>query len=31
VKWIKQLTEAEAAAYTAQNILRGSDDWSPAP
>ncbi len=30
VSWSKQLTDTEAAAYTLQNILSGSDSWSPA-
>lgn len=30
VPWSKQLTAAEAAAYTVQNILAGSDGWNPA-
>ena len=30
VPWAKQLTDAEAAAYTVQNILAGSDGWNPA-
>lgn len=27
--WSKQLTAAEAAAYTVQNILGGTDGWAP--
>jgi pectinesterase len=27
--WSKQLTDAEAAAYTVQNILAGPDGWTP--
>lgn len=30
VPWSKQLTDAEAKAYTVQNILAGADKWSPA-
>jgi len=30
VKWAKQLTDAEAAPCTVENILRGSDGWNPA-
>jgi pectinesterase len=30
VPWSKQLTDAEAAAYTVQNILGGDDGWNPA-
>lgn len=29
VSWSKQLTAAEAAAYTVQNILAGPDGWNP--
>ena len=29
-KWTKQLNSAEAGALTAENILRGSDEWKPA-
>jgi len=28
--WAKQLTDAEAAAYTVENILGGADGWRPA-
>ncbi|MEY4488992.1 MAG: hypothetical protein RIQ79_1500 [Verrucomicrobiota bacterium] len=28
--WSKQLTAAEAAAYTVENVLAGSDGWKPA-
>jgi pectinesterase len=28
--WTKQLTEAEAASYTIQNILGNADHWNPA-
>lgn len=31
VPWAKQLTDAEAAAYTMENILGGADGWRPAP
>ncbi len=27
--WAKQLTDAEAAAYTVENILGGADQWRP--
>lgn len=27
VPWSRQLTEAEASAYTAKNILKGNDQW----
>ena len=30
VSWSKQLTAAEAAAYTVQNVLGGDDGWNPA-
>ena len=30
VPWSKQLTAAEAAAYTVQNVLAGPDGWNPA-
>jgi pectinesterase len=30
VKWSRQLTDAEAGAFTVQNILRGPDGWNPA-
>lgn len=30
VPWAKQLTTAEAAAYTVANILAGPDGWNPA-
>ena len=30
VAWSRQLTDAEAAAYTVQNILAGDDGWNPA-
>lgn len=30
VSWAKQLTDSEAAAYTVQNILGGTDGWNPA-
>ncbi|MGC3992279.1 MAG: pectinesterase family protein [Chthoniobacteraceae bacterium] len=30
VKWAKQLTDQQAAAYTVENILRGRDGWNPA-
>lgn len=30
VKWSRQLTDAEAQAFTLENILRGSDGWNPA-
>lgn len=29
VPWSKQLTDAEAAAYTLKNILGGTDAWNP--
>ena len=29
VKWAKQLTDAEVKDYTVENILKGSDNWSP--
>lgn len=29
VPWSKQLTAAEAAAYTVQNVLGGADAWTP--
>ena len=29
VKWAKQLTMAEAATFTRENVLRGNDDWQP--
>lgn len=29
VAWSRQLTDAEAAAYTAESVLRGADGWSP--
>jgi len=29
VKWPRQLTGAEAGAFTAENILRGLDGWKP--
>ena len=29
VSWSKQLTDEEAAAYTVDNILSGSDNWKP--
>jgi pectinesterase len=29
VKWAKQLTDAEAAAMTVENILGGADAWKP--
>ncbi len=29
VAWSKQLTDAEAAAYTLENILSGTDGWHP--
>ena len=28
--WAKQLTDAEAAAYTAEKVLSGADGWRPA-
>ncbi|MGC4074283.1 MAG: pectinesterase family protein [Nibricoccus sp.] len=31
VSWSKQLTDTEAAAYTLENILSGSDAWNPLP
>ncbi len=30
VSWARELTEAEAAAYTVPNILGGADGWNPA-
>lgn len=30
VTWAKQLTDTEAAVYTLQNILAGTDGWNPA-
>ena len=30
VKWAKQLTASEAAAFTSGNVLRGGDGWDPA-
>ena len=30
VAWARQLTDAEAAAYTVKNILGGADGWDPA-
>lgn len=30
VVWSRQLTDSEAAKYTAENILRGNDGWNPA-
>jgi pectinesterase len=30
VKWARQLTAAQAEAYTVANILRGDDGWNPA-
>ncbi len=29
VKWAKQLTDEEAAAYTVEKILAGADGWNP--
>ncbi len=29
VKWAKQLTAAEAAAFARENVLRGNDGWQP--
>ena len=29
VKWAKQLTAPEAAEYSVDNVLRGSDGWNP--
>ena len=29
VKWSHQLSKAEAAKYSVQNILKGDDNWSP--
>lgn len=29
VPWSRQLTEAEASAYTVKNILKGNDQWDP--
>jgi pectinesterase len=29
VCWARELTDAEAAAYTVQNILSGADGWIP--
>jgi len=29
VKWARQLTEVEAAVYTIDNVLGGSDKWNP--
>lgn len=29
VKWAKQLTAAEAAEFSVQNVMRGSDGWNP--
>ncbi len=29
VTWSRQLTDAEAAAYTVENVLAGSDGWNP--
>jgi pectinesterase len=29
VKWSRQLTDDEAKACTAENVLRGSDGWNP--
>jgi len=29
VSWARELTDAEAAAYTVQNILSGADGWIP--
>ncbi|WP_138223250.1 pectinesterase family protein [Nibricoccus aquaticus] len=29
VSWSKQLTDTEAAAYTLENILGGTDSWNP--
>jgi pectinesterase len=31
VSWSKQLTDTEAASYTLENILSGSDAWNPLP
>ena len=31
VKWVKQLSKAEAAGITAQAVLRGQDGWNPIP
>ena len=28
--WSKQISDAEAAQYTVENILGGSDHWNPA-
>ena len=28
--WIKVLTKKEAAEYTAENVMKGYDDWNPA-
>jgi pectinesterase len=30
VSWSRQLTDTEAATYTVQNILAGTDKWNPA-
>lgn len=29
VKWARQLTDAEAKEFTAENVLRGHDGWNP--
>jgi pectinesterase len=29
VTWSKQLTDEEAASYSAENVLKGSDGWNP--
>ncbi|MDR3340781.1 MAG: hypothetical protein LBT25_11955 [Candidatus Symbiothrix sp.] len=29
VKWAKVLTAKEAAVYTLQNVMKGSDNWYP--
>jgi pectinesterase len=31
VKWAKELTDEEAAKFTAENVLHGADSWNPAP
>ncbi|HEX9781679.1 MAG TPA: hypothetical protein VGA56_02980 [Opitutaceae bacterium] len=29
VPWARSLSEAEAAAFTVENVLRGADGWHP--
>jgi pectinesterase len=31
ISWARQLTEAEAAAFTVKNVLAGDDGWKPQP